>query len=50
MKSCVLKHPDGRTTTVLVHAGEEIDQRLLRKIAIDIGRGTDEFMQLVEVQ
>ncbi len=45
-----LKHSDGRTTTVPVHAGEEIDQRLLRKIAVDIGISTDEFMKLIEAQ
>lgn len=43
-----LKHSDGRTTTVPVHAGEEIDRRLLRKIAAYIGIGVDEFMKIIE--
>ena len=43
-----LKHPDGRTTTVPVHAKEEIDRRLLRKIAADIGIRPEEFMYLVD--
>jgi len=43
-----LKHFDGRTTTVPVHAGEEIDRRLLKKIAADIEMNTEEFMKLVD--
>lgn len=43
-----LKHPDGRTTTVPVHAGEEIDRRLLRKIAADIGMHPEEFTHLID--
>lgn len=43
-----LKHPDGRTTTVPVHPKEEIDRRLLRKIAADIGVHPEELMYLVD--
>ena len=43
-----LKHPDGRTTTVPVHPGEEIDRRLLRKIAADIEMHAEEFMYLID--
>ena len=43
-----LKHDDGRTTTVPMHAKEEIDRRLLRKIAADIGMHPEEFMYLVD--
>ena len=43
-----LKHPDGRTTTVPVHPKEEIDRRLLRKIAADIRMHHEEFMYLVD--
>lgn len=43
-----LKHPDGRTTTVPVHPAEEIDRRLLRKIAADIGIHPEEFMYLID--
>lgn len=43
-----LKHPDGRTTTVPVHPGEEIDRHLLRKIAADTGMHPEEFMHLVD--
>ena len=44
----VLRHPDGRTTTVPVHAREEIDRSLLRKIASDIGIEPEELMYLVD--
>lgn len=43
-----MKHTDGRTTTVPLHPGEEIDRRLLRKIAADIGTHPEEFMFLVD--
>lgn len=43
-----LKHPDGRTTTVPVHPAEEIDRRLLRKIAADIGIHPEEFMYPID--
>jgi predicted RNA binding protein YcfA (HicA-like mRNA interferase family) len=31
----ILKHPDGRSTVVPVHAGESIGPGLLKRIAID---------------
>ncbi len=43
-----LKHPDGRTTTVPVHAREEIDRTLLRKIALDINLDPEELMYLID--
>ena len=43
-----LKPADGRTTTVPVHPREEIDRRLVRKIAADIGRHPEELMYLVD--
>lgn len=43
-----LKHIDGRTTTVPMHTKEEIDRRLLRKIAADIGMHSEEFIYLVD--
>lgn len=42
-----LKHPDGRTTIVPAHPKEEIDRRLLRKIAADIRAHPEESMYLV---
>jgi predicted RNA binding protein YcfA (HicA-like mRNA interferase family) len=43
-----LKHPDGRTTTVPVHPREELDRRLIRKVATDAGIDAEEFMHLVD--
>ena len=43
-----LKHADGRTTTVPVHPKEEIDRRLIRKIASDISINPEEFMYLID--
>ena len=43
-----LKHPDGRTTVVPVHPGEERDRRLLKKISADISLNWEEFMFLVD--
>jgi predicted RNA binding protein YcfA (HicA-like mRNA interferase family) len=41
-----LKHPDGRTTIVPYHPGENIDRGLLNKIIKkDVGFSTDEFMK-----
>ncbi len=40
-----LKHADGRTTTVPVHHGEEIDRHLLRKIFRDIQLKPEEFLK-----
>jgi predicted RNA binding protein YcfA (HicA-like mRNA interferase family) len=38
------RHPDGRCTTVPVHAGRDIDPILLRQIARDIGLTVKEFL------
>ena len=42
-----LKHADGRTTIVPVHPREEIDRRLISKIAADIGMHAEEFMYII---
>lgn len=44
----LLRHADGRTTTVPVHPREEIDRRLLRKIAADVNMHPEELMYLVD--
>lgn len=38
-----LKHPDGRTTSVPIHAGESIGRGLLRDILDDIEMSPEEF-------
>lgn len=39
------RHPDGRCTTVPLHAGRDISPILLREIAKDLGLTIDEFLQ-----
>ena len=41
-----LKHPDGRVTTIPVHAGETLGSGLLRSILRDVELSTEEFIQL----
>ncbi len=43
-----LKHPDGRVTSVPVHAGEDIDRWLLKKILRDAEISDEEFLRLVQ--
>jgi predicted RNA binding protein YcfA (HicA-like mRNA interferase family) len=42
-----LRHPDGRTTVVPVHAGETIGPGLLSKILRDCGLTREEFAALL---
>lgn len=41
-----MKHPDGRRTTIPVHAGEKIGVGLLRKILRDVNLSRGEFEKL----
>ncbi len=43
----ILKHPDGRWTTVPVHGGRDIDPNLLRKILRDISMSPGDLQQLL---
>jgi len=43
----ILRHPDGRGTTVPVHAGREVAKGTLRGILADIGMTVDEFRQFL---
>jgi len=43
----VLRHADGRTTVVPVHAGETIGPGLLNKILRDCGLDREEFRNLL---
>jgi predicted RNA binding protein YcfA (HicA-like mRNA interferase family) len=42
-----LRHPDGRTTTVPIHRGHDLDRGLLRKIIRDADISRDEFLDIV---
>jgi predicted RNA binding protein YcfA (HicA-like mRNA interferase family) len=39
------RHPDGRCTTVPIHAGRDLSPILLKQIAKDIGLTVDEFLK-----
>lgn len=40
------RHPDGRRTTVPVHAGRDLSPILLRRIAADVGLTVDDFLSV----
>lgn len=42
-----LKHEDGRTVTVPLHAGQTVGKGLLRKILRDAELTTDQFLNLL---
>ncbi len=41
-----MEHPDGRRTTIPVHAGERVGKGLLRKILRDINLSPEELSRL----
>ena len=43
-----MRHPDGRTTVVPVHRGQDVGRGLLRKILSDIDMTHDEFMEALQ--
>ena len=43
-----MRHPDGRTTVVAVHAGETIGPGLLSKILRDCGLDREQFRKLLD--
>jgi predicted RNA binding protein YcfA (HicA-like mRNA interferase family) len=43
----VMRHPDGRGTTVPVHSGREVAKGTLRGILSDVGMNIEEFRDLL---
>jgi predicted RNA binding protein YcfA (HicA-like mRNA interferase family) len=43
-----MKHPDGRSTVVPVHSGEELGRGILVEIISDVRMSRDEFLDLLE--
>ncbi len=43
----IFSHPDGRSTSVPVHPGEDLGKGLLRSILNDIDTSVDEFIKLL---
>ena len=44
----IMKHPDGRSTVIPIHSGEELGRGILMEIIGDTGLSREEFMQLLE--
>ena len=42
-----MKHPDGRSTVIPVHPGEELGRGVLMEILSDAGLSKDEFIELL---
>ncbi len=43
-----MKHPDGRSTVVPIHPGEELGRGILMEILNDTGLSKDEFIDLLD--
>ncbi|VVB86084.1 Uncharacterised protein [uncultured archaeon] len=43
-----MRHPDGRTTIIMIHPGEDIGKGMIRKIINDAKITRDEWLDLVE--
>ena len=43
-----MRHPDGRTTLITVHPGEDIGKGMIRKIISDAKLTRDEWLELIE--
>ncbi len=42
-----MRHPDGRTTLITVHPGEDIGKGMIRKIISDAKLSRDEWLELI---
>ena len=43
-----MEHPDGRTTLILVHKGEDLGRGMIRKIIKDTKLTREEFLKILE--
>ena len=44
----IMKHPDGRSTVIPVHPGEELGRGILMEIMSNVGMSKKEFLELLE--
>ena len=44
----IMKHPDGRSTVIPVHTGEELGRGILMEIMSDVRMSKQEFLELLE--
>lgn len=43
-----MRHPDGRSTVIPIHSGEELGRGILKEILIDVGMSKEEFLELLD--
>ena len=43
-----MRHPDGRTTIITMHPGEDIGKGMIRKIINDVKITRDEWLEMVD--
>ncbi|MGB2843055.1 MAG: type II toxin-antitoxin system HicA family toxin [Halobacteriota archaeon] len=43
-----MRHPDGRTTLITIHPGEDIGKGMIRKIISDAKLTRDEWLELIK--
>ncbi|MFU8767551.1 MAG: type II toxin-antitoxin system HicA family toxin [Candidatus Methanoperedens sp.] len=43
-----MRHPDGRTTLIIVHPGEDIGKGMIRKIMNDARITREEWLELID--
>jgi len=43
-----MEHPDGRTTLISVHKGEDLGRGMIRKIIKDTKLTREEFLKILE--
>lgn len=43
----LLRHPDGRSTVIPMHSGEDIGKGLLMKILKDVGLSKEDYLKLL---
>ncbi len=44
-----MRHPDGRTTLITVHPGEDIGKGMIRKIINDAKITREKWLELIEI-
>lgn len=43
-----MRHPDGRSTVIPIHLGEELGRGILKEILSDVGMSKEEFLELLD--
>ena len=43
-----MRHPDGRSTVIPIHPGEELGRGILKEILSDVGMSKEEFLELLD--